>query len=153
MFTGDPSHLKSADLEALVARTFTFYDDHDRGFEWKTFDHDRGDLRPLLATRGARPEPSEALILGDASALAGDANLPAGLTLRAVTSRADLERVAALESQVWAEDWSWLGGRPGSQTRGHDTGRDSSRRRGGPGRQRGVAGATRRNPRGRSLGR
>ncbi len=108
MFTSDPSHLTTGELESMVARTFTFYDNHDRGFEWKTFDHDRSDLRPLLAQHGARPEPSEALVLGDASALAGDGNAPAGLTLRAVTSRADLERVAALESEVWAEDWSWL---------------------------------------------
>jgi GNAT superfamily N-acetyltransferase len=108
MLTSDPSHLTAGELEALVARTFTFYDNHDRGFEWKTFDHDRGDLRPLLAEHGARPEPSEALVLGDASALAAVVNPPAGLTLRAVTSRADLERVAALESEVWAQDWSWL---------------------------------------------
>ena len=106
MFTSDPSHLTTGELEAMVTRTFTFYDNHDRGFEWKTFDRDRSDLRPLLAQHGARPEPSEALVLGDASALAGDG--AAGLTLRAVTSRADLERVAALESEVWAEDWSWL---------------------------------------------
>jgi GNAT superfamily N-acetyltransferase len=108
MLTADPSHLTAGDLAALVARTFTFYDNHNRGFEWKTFDHDRGDLRPLLAEHGARPEPSEALVLGDASALAAVVNPPAGLTLRAVTSRADLERVAALESEVWAQDWSWL---------------------------------------------
>lgn len=108
MFTRDPSHLTSGDLEALVARTFNFYDAHNRRFEWKTFDHNRADLRPLLAQQGARPEPHETLVLGDASILDSDANLPAGLTLRAVTSRADLERIAALESEVWAADWSWL---------------------------------------------
>jgi GNAT superfamily N-acetyltransferase len=110
MFTGDPSHLTTGELEVLVARTFTFYDDQSRRFEWKTFDHDRGDLRPLLVQHGARPGPDEAIVLGDASAVVSDANLPAGLTLRAVTSRADLERIAALESEVWAEDWSWLAG-------------------------------------------
>jgi GNAT superfamily N-acetyltransferase len=108
MLTDDSSHLTKAELQALVARTFNFYDNHNRGFEWKTFDHDRGDLRPLLAQHGAQPEPAEALVLGDASALAGDVDAPAGLTLGAVTSRADLERVAALESEVWAQDWSWL---------------------------------------------
>jgi GNAT superfamily N-acetyltransferase len=108
MFTADPFALSTAELQGLVARTFTFYAGHERGFEWKTFDHDRGDLRPLLVQHGARPEPAEALVLGEAAALVGDADLPAGLTLRAVTSRTDLERVAALESEVWAQDWSWL---------------------------------------------
>ncbi|MFC6286640.1 GNAT family N-acetyltransferase [Nocardioides sp. GCM10027113] len=108
MFTRDPSSQTSGELEALVARTFAFYADLNRRFEWKTFDHDRGDLRPLLERHGARPEPHETLLLGDASALAGGADVPADLTLRAVTSRDDLERIAALESEVWAQDWSWL---------------------------------------------
>ena len=115
MLTGDPSHLTTGELEALVARTSPFYDNHNRDFEWKTFDHDRRDLRPLLALHEGRPEPAEALVLGDASALAGDVDAAAGLTLRAVTSRADLERVAALESEVWAQDWSWLAPAASSQ--------------------------------------
>src|SRR3954454_4421970 len=58
MLTDDSSHLTKAELQALVARTFNFYDNHNRGFEWKTFDHDRGDLRPLLARHGAHPSPT-----------------------------------------------------------------------------------------------
>lgn len=108
MFTEDPSLLSSAQLEVLVARTFAFYEDNDRAFEWKTFDHDRSDLRPLLTQHGARPEAHEALVLGDAAALVSDTRLPAGLTLRTVTARADLARVAALESEIWGADWSWL---------------------------------------------
>jgi GNAT superfamily N-acetyltransferase len=108
MLTADASGLSSAQLRGLVARTFDFYDEHGRGFEWKTFAHDRGDLWPLLVQHGAQPEAAEALVLGEAAALAGDAELPSGLTVRAVTSRADLDRVAALESEVWAQDWSWL---------------------------------------------
>ena len=34
--------------------------------------------------------------------------VPDGLRLRTVDSRADLDRVAAMESEVWGEDWSWL---------------------------------------------
>ncbi len=109
MFTTDPSYLTTGELAALVTRTFAFYDGLGRGFEWKTFDHDRSDLAELLVRHGARPGPAEALVLGDAAPLASRVDvLPAGLTLRQVTSRADLERVAALECQVWAADWSWL---------------------------------------------
>ena len=56
MLTADASGLTAAQLRGLVARTFGFYDEHGRGFEWKTFDHDRGDLRPLLVRHGARRE-------------------------------------------------------------------------------------------------
>lgn len=108
MFTSDPSHLTPGELAALVERTFTFYAVGERTFEWKTFDHDRDDLRTLLEQHGAQPEPHEAVVLGEASLLAGDVVLPADLTLRSVSSRADLESIAALESAVWGEDWSWL---------------------------------------------
>ena len=108
MFSADASHLTTGELEALVDRTFAFYAERGRRFEWKTFEHDRADLLPLLVRHGAVPEPREALVLGESAVLAGDVTLPDGLTMRAVTSRADLERVAAFESAVWDEDWAWL---------------------------------------------
>ena len=108
MFTSDASGLSAAELEALVDRTFAAFARHGVGFEWKTFDHDRSDLLPLLVARGARPEAHEALVLGEARLLAGEPVLPDGLTMRRVTERRDLERVAAMESEVWGEDWAWL---------------------------------------------
>lgn len=108
MFSADASHLTTGELEALVDRTFAFYAERGRRFEWKTFEHDRADLLPLLVRHGAVPEPREALVLGESAVLAGDVTLPDGLTMRAVTSRTDLERVAAFESAVWDEDWAWL---------------------------------------------
>ena len=47
-------------------------------------------------------------MIGTARDLATDAPVPDGLSLRTVSSRADLDRVAAMESEVWGEDWSWL---------------------------------------------
>ena len=73
-----------------------FYRERGLGFEWKTFDHDRPDLVPLLVERGARAEPHEALVMGPAAALAAEPTLPAGLTLTRATDRADLERIAEL---------------------------------------------------------
>jgi hypothetical protein len=60
------------------------------------------------ASSGLEPEDHEALVIGTARDLATDAAVPDGLRLRTVDSRADLDRVAAMESEVWAEDWSWL---------------------------------------------
>lgn len=106
--TEDASDLAHDELVALVDRTFAYYRERGLGFEWKTFDHDRPDLVPLLVERGARAEPHEALVMGPAAALAAEPTLPAGLTLTRATDRADLERIAELMSEVWAEDRSWL---------------------------------------------
>jgi GNAT superfamily N-acetyltransferase len=108
MFVADPADLTTAELEDLVARTFAFYAERGRRFEWKTFEHDRQDLVPLLVAHGAVAEPRESLVLGESAVLAGEVRLADGLTMRSVTSRADLERVAAFESDVWDEDWAWL---------------------------------------------
>jgi GNAT superfamily N-acetyltransferase len=108
MITGDADGLDGDRFAALVDRTVGYYREAGRGFEWKTFDHDRDDLRPLLRQHGAVPEPREALVLGEAAPLAGEPVLPAGLVMRLVTTAADLRRVAAIESEVWKEDRSWL---------------------------------------------
>jgi GNAT superfamily N-acetyltransferase len=108
MFTEDASRLSAAELAALVERTVAHFAGLGVGFEWKTFDHDRADLPTLLEAVGARPEPHEALVLGESRLLAGDVVLPDGLTMREVTERVDLDRIAAMESTVWGEDWSWL---------------------------------------------
>ena len=100
--------LTSEELEGLVDRTLVAYADPPVRFEWKTYDHERADLRELLTRQGFGTEPRETLVLGEAAALAADPVLPPGLTLRTTTERADLDRVAAMESEVWGEDWGWL---------------------------------------------
>jgi GNAT superfamily N-acetyltransferase len=108
MLTSPADDLSSTELEALVERTVAFFDEQATSFEWKTFDHDRPDLLPLLLAAGAEAEDHEALVLGEAGPLASSVPPPSGVELRQVTSREDLERIAAMESEVWGEDWSWL---------------------------------------------
>jgi hypothetical protein len=108
MFTRPVPDLATAALRGLVDRTLAYFAAAGRSFEWKTFAHDTAELEQLLRQAGAVAEPREWLVLGPAKALAGRPALPAGLTMRSITERADLERVAALESTVWAADWSWL---------------------------------------------
>ncbi|MFH8739441.1 hypothetical protein [Streptomyces sp. NPDC017964] len=50
------------------------------------------------------------MLIGQSADLAADPVLPDGVTLRRVTTRSDLQRIAALESIVWGEDWSWPAG-------------------------------------------
>ena len=108
MLTEDAGHLSGAALAALVERTFDFFDSRGVGFEWKTFDHDRDDLGPLLLEAGAEPDPHEALVLGESRLLAGEAGVPEDLTMRRVTETPDLEAIAAMETEVWGDDWSLL---------------------------------------------
>ena len=102
------SELTDDELAGLADRTVAFYAERNRQFEWKTYDHDRSDLGAVLRERGLVPDEHEALVIGTARDLATDAPVPDGLSLRTVSSRADLDRVAAMESEVWGEDWSWL---------------------------------------------
>ena len=48
------------------------------------------------------------MLVAAASNRAGEAMTPPGVTIRSVTGRRDLEHVAAMETDVWGEDWSWL---------------------------------------------
>ena len=102
------SELTDDELAGLADRTVAFYAERNRRFEWKTYDHDRPDLGAVLRRHGLEPEDHEALVIGRAADLATDAPVPDGLGLRTVHARADLERVAEMESAVWGEDWSWL---------------------------------------------
>ncbi|MCW2759226.1 MAG: hypothetical protein JWO46_2972 [Nocardioidaceae bacterium] len=108
MLTPDVVELSTSDLAALVRRTVAFYAERHRTFEWKTFDHDQANLPPLLLGSGFVAEDHEALVMGPVAALAAEPVLPTGLSIRQVSERADLERVAAMESEVWGTDWSWL---------------------------------------------
>jgi GNAT superfamily N-acetyltransferase len=108
MFTADASGLSRDELVALVDRTFAYYAERGLEFEWKTFDHDRSDLIPLLVERGSVPEPHESLVMGSASTLAEQVRLPDGLTMTSVVDRTELERIAELMSDVWDDDRGWM---------------------------------------------
>jgi GNAT superfamily N-acetyltransferase len=108
MITDVDARPSDAELRGLVERTVSYFSAHGRWFEWKTFDHDPPSLRALLVEHGAVPEAHEALIMGEAALLAADPALPVGMTMSRATSRSDFERIAAMQSEVWNEDWSWL---------------------------------------------
>ena len=56
------------------------------------------------------PEDAETIVIARVTDVAGEAQLPEGLSLREVTSRTDFERIAALEQAVWGEEdqRNWL---------------------------------------------
>jgi hypothetical protein len=97
-------------LEALIARQREFFGARGEAVEWKTRGHDRPSGIPeRLLAAGFVPEPRETVLVGLAKDLAAGASaLPRGVTIDQVTEETGIRRIAALESDVWGEDWSWL---------------------------------------------
>jgi GNAT superfamily N-acetyltransferase len=102
--------LTGSALDALIVRQREFFAARGEAVEWKTRGHDRpADLAQRLAAAGFVPEPTETVVIGLAARLAAhQPDLPNEVRLRSVTDEIDLRRVAAMESEVWGEDWSWL---------------------------------------------
>ncbi|MFI0966433.1 GNAT family N-acetyltransferase [Streptomyces sp. NPDC021080] len=101
--------VRGAELDVLIARQRDFYAARGEAVEWKTRAHDLpADLTDRLGAAGFVAEDSETVLVGRSADLAADAVLPDGVALRRVTGGSDLRRIAAMESAVWGEDWSWL---------------------------------------------
>jgi GNAT superfamily N-acetyltransferase len=80
-------------------------------FEWKLHGHDRpDDLSQRLRAAGFVPEEMETVVIAPVAEIADEVRLPEGVSLREVTSHADLLRVAALEEAVWgdSDQEGWL---------------------------------------------
>lgn len=88
--------------------------------EWKTRGHDRpADSPHRLTAAGFEPEATETVLIGLAEDLAARVpSPPEGFVVRQVSDDADMHRIAAMESEVWNEDWSWLAADLIARTRG-----------------------------------
>jgi hypothetical protein len=107
-FARDLDGVDDAELDALVLRTRDFFADRGEGLEWKTYGHDRADLIDRLKTAGFVSEDRETVVIGPAADLITDGATPDGVTIRATTADEDLTAIAAMESEVWGDDRSWL---------------------------------------------
>ncbi|MGK4909809.1 GNAT family N-acetyltransferase [Streptomyces albus] len=101
--------VRGAALDTLIARQRDFFTARGEPVEWKTRAHDLpADLTDRLTAAGFVAEDSETVLIGRSADLAACPVLPDGVTLRRVTTTADLRRIATMESTVWGEDRSWL---------------------------------------------
>lgn len=101
--------VSGAELDALIARQRDFFAARGEAVEWKTRGHDLPpDLPARLRAAGFSPEEQETVMIGVAGQLATSPVLPAGISLREVTADEDMRAIAAMESEVWADDWGWL---------------------------------------------
>ncbi len=96
-------------LDELIARQRDYFAARGEGVEWKLHGHDLpASLPDRLVAAGFEPADRETVVVGLAAPLArADGTPPDGVRLREVDSRADLARIAELESRVWGADRSW----------------------------------------------
>ncbi len=105
----DLGGLDGAALDALIARQRDLFAGLGIAVEWKVHGHDEpADLCQRLSAAGFEPEEQETVLVGLAAPLAVAPDAPAGVRLREVTQRGDLDRIAAMEEAVWREDKSYL---------------------------------------------
>lgn len=97
-------------LDALIARQRDFFAARGEAVEWKTRAHDRpADLTDRLRAAGFLPEPRETVLIGLVDTLSGQrVPLPPDVSIRPTAAPDDMRRIAAMESEIWQEDWSSL---------------------------------------------
>lgn len=87
-----------------VAETVAFYraDPEIVRVEWKTRGHDNAPgLHEALLENGFEPDETESVMIGDASALDVDVDLPRGVSLRRVTDETDNRAMSAMQDEVF----------------------------------------------------
>lgn len=102
------AHLSPDELDALIARQRDIFAALGQEVEWKWRAYDQpADLPDRLRAAGFQPQERETVVVGLAEPLTA-LDAPPEVRLRAVTARADLDRIAAMETEVWGEDRGWL---------------------------------------------
>ncbi|MEO8476920.1 MAG: GNAT family N-acetyltransferase [Actinomycetota bacterium] len=101
----DLDGLDGPGLDELIARQVDVFAHRGERFEWKLHEHDRpSDLADRLRGQGFVPEEVETVMIAPIADLATSPTLTqAGVTLREVSERADLERIGALEEAIWQD--------------------------------------------------
>ncbi|UVJ39236.1 GNAT family N-acetyltransferase [Arthrobacter sp. CJ23] len=101
--------LEGSAVDRLIAEQRDFFAARGEAVEWKTRSHDLpADLPERLLAAGFVPEEPETVMVGETALMTAEPEVPDGVRLRAVHERTDLERIAAMESAVWADELSWM---------------------------------------------
>ena len=98
--------LEDEDPAALVDAALAHFT-QDPGItrvEWKTRGHDHAPgLHEALLDRGFVPDEPESIMIGEASKLAVDVDLPDGVTLRQITSEQDVRAMCEMQDEIYDE--------------------------------------------------
>lgn len=102
---GDPTEVE---LDRLIQAQIARFAELGTPFEWKFHSHDRpGFLEEHLLAAGFVAEELETVVIAETAELADTGSAPAGIAIREVFERADLERIGEMEAVVWGGDGSW----------------------------------------------
>ena len=107
----DLAGLDGSDLDELIARQVRVFTERGERFEWKLHGHDQPpDLPHRLREVGFVPEDEETVVIARVDEVARRPLLPDGVSLREVTDRTDLDRIAAFERDAWEDedDQGWI---------------------------------------------
>ncbi|MDQ1742793.1 MAG: hypothetical protein QOE23_1132 [Pseudonocardiales bacterium] len=108
----DLAGLSGTGLDALIGRTREYFAGRAERFEWKTHSYDEpADLPERLTAAGFVAGEAETVVIGLAADLTEEPPLPAGVAMRRIGEHAgseDFDRIGALHTEIWHEDWSWL---------------------------------------------
>jgi GNAT superfamily N-acetyltransferase len=105
----DLAGLSGPALDELIERTCAYFGGKRERFEWKTHSYDEpADLTSRLTAAGFVPGDVETVVIGLAEELTEEPELPAGVRVREVGEPADFDRIGALHTEIWNEDWTWL---------------------------------------------
>ncbi|WP_341719428.1 GNAT family N-acetyltransferase [Micromonospora sp. FIMYZ51] len=106
----DLGGLGGAELDDLIGRQVAVFRERGEPVEWKLHGHDEpADLPQRLRAAGFVPEDEESVLVGPVAPLASALPVvPDGVRLREVTTRADLDRIAELETELWGHDLAGL---------------------------------------------
>jgi GNAT superfamily N-acetyltransferase len=100
---------QGAALDSLIIEQRDFFAKRGEAVEWKTRGHDEPpDLPARLLAAGFVPEERETVVIGVAEQMAVEPVVPDGVRLRQVHEPGDFARIAAMESEVWDDDLSWM---------------------------------------------
>ena len=92
-----------------VAEALAYYRDDPEivRIEWKTRGHDHAPgLHEALLQNGFEPDETESVMIGPASALNVDVQLPPGISLRRVTEERDIRAMSAMQDEVFGNSVS-----------------------------------------------
>ena len=104
------SDLDAASADAAIAAEVAWFAARDRAWEWKYYSYDEpADLPRRLRAAGLMPEERETVMVAELARLDTQAAPPAGVTVRAVASRADVEAFVAVQERVFQRDQSAFG--------------------------------------------
>jgi hypothetical protein len=100
----DLGEIDVCELDILIARQIARFAEIPQRFEWKLHGHDRpAFLVERLLAAGFTPEEQETVVIAAFADLDLTTQPPDGVKLREVHERADLDRIEAMEAEVWGD--------------------------------------------------